>query len=87
MKVSDKVSWSIRSHGQLPKVGVILAVVPPGQHPDIVMANFPEGKYYGENVLGQARTHESYIVSEIKPNSKGRYRIFWPVVAKLEKVK
>lgn len=77
MKVGDKVTWSSQSGGfRKTKHGVVVAVVPAGEHPwgkgkgrDTIYV--PEGFYLDTD--GWCRDHESYLVQVGKSK-----KLYWP---------
>lgn len=78
-KAGDKVQWVIRRNGVwIPRMGMVLAVVPPGVDPE---ACIPPGNTRTDAVLGSVRNHHSYLVKTWEAD--GRTCVFWPKVAKL----
>ena len=71
-KIGDRVHWTSQAAGiEQTKVGVVIAVVPPGVPAALRDAGGP-------------REHESYIVKASILGGGNRERKYWPLVSKLE---
>jgi hypothetical protein len=80
LQVNTKVVWTSQSSGyRKTKVGIIVAVVPPGVDPTTCI---PPGYRMLNKEPGAPRKIESYLVRV--GNSR---KLYWPLVNKLKKVK
>jgi hypothetical protein len=90
-KVGDKVKWTSSSNGSSKtKVGEVLVIIPPLSRPYQVMYKFSpqwQTKYHNVSVPGHGilpRNHESYVIAVSAKTSKGKLKLYWPVVSLLE---
>jgi hypothetical protein len=92
-KVGDKVKWTSSSSGSSKtKTGEVLVIIPASTRPYEAMYRFSpqwQTKYHNVSVPGYGilpRNHESYIVAVSAKTSKGKLKLYWPVVSFLEGV-
>lgn len=80
-QLGQEVTWSSQAQGVVKtKVGVVVEVIPAGEHPD--RERF-EPLYRGSGV-GSSRNHESYVVEAFDPTGKSSVRkVYWPRTAAL----
>jgi len=73
----SRVTWRSQAGGcTKTKVGVIVAILPPGGHPTAVVHEV--SPYTIPRGVGEPRNHESYLV-----HVEGRRELYWPRVSSL----
>ena len=82
-KLNQRVAWVSQSRGtSKEKHGRVIRIVPPQKHPLGGFSAWGDTHSLQLSAYGQVRDHESYLI-EVR-EGKGKRRLYWPVVAKLE---
>lgn len=87
LKLGDEVKWSSAAGGStIEKKGTIIAVISANQNPgEVIYPLEDSGKYNTAYGGGFSRGHESYVVAVPTKTRKGKPKIYWPFVKKLQR--